>query len=157
MTATLSITRKQKWVSWFLWDDHYKWISSVTNVWHALKKHRCSMVISAVHMQNFQPFTGYGDVSISVKNSRVGQKTVNKQKINPNFVFWLHKKRHHHRNTTLFWRKQHKNAILSCFTYVLTLITLVITTDVQSVLRWFFMKQKAAMLNQRKGLHKYWR
>ena len=35
---------------------------------------------------NLQPFTGNGDVSISVKNSRVGRKTTNKQQQNNQFL-----------------------------------------------------------------------
>ena len=34
------------------------------------------------HGQNLQPVTGIGDVSIYMKNSRVGRKTLNKQKQN---------------------------------------------------------------------------
>ena len=37
-----------------------------------------------LHSQNLQPFTGNGDVSIWVKNSRVGRKTRNKNKKNSN-------------------------------------------------------------------------
>ena len=44
-----------------------------------LKNPHCSLVISAEHRSNLQPFTGHGDVSKWVKNSRVGRKTPSKQ------------------------------------------------------------------------------
>ena len=37
------------------------------------------MAMRAEHRSNLQPFTGNGDVSIWVKNSRVGRYTWNKQ------------------------------------------------------------------------------
>ena len=44
-----------------------------------LKNPHCSVAMSAEHMSTLQSFTGNGDVSIWVKNSRVGLKTPNEQ------------------------------------------------------------------------------
>ena len=45
------------------------------------KNPHCSMAMSAEHRSKFVALHGNGDVSIWVKNSRVGRKTLNKQSI----------------------------------------------------------------------------
>ena len=52
-----------------------------------LKNPQCFLAISAEHSSNFQPFTGYDDVSKWVKNSGVGRKITNKQ-THTNIVEW---------------------------------------------------------------------
>ena len=49
-----------------------------------LKNPHCSMAISMIISQNMKPFIGDGDVSNSVKNSRVGFKAPDKETKNTN-------------------------------------------------------------------------
>ena len=55
-----------------------------------LKNPHCSMAINAEHTRSLQPFTGNGDVSIRVKNSRVGRtnKSRHIQRVFHNILIW---------------------------------------------------------------------
>ena len=53
----------------------------------------CSMAMSAEHSSKLEPFTGNGDVSEWVKNSRVGRNTINKPNKRLEFLKKLQKYR----------------------------------------------------------------
>ena len=75
VTAQLPNARHLVTVSRVLEDDHYKRtpLASQSRC-GTLKNPHCSMAMSAKHMSKFLALTGYGYLSIWVKNSRVGRK-----------------------------------------------------------------------------------
>ena len=68
VTAPLPSAGHLVWMSRVLGDDHYKRIPRGT-----LKNPHCSTGVPSIG-RNLQPFTGNGDFSKWVKNSRLGQK-----------------------------------------------------------------------------------
>ena len=73
VTAPLPSAGHLVWMSRVLGDDHYKRIPRGT-----LKNPHCSTGVPSIG-RNLRPFTGNGDFSKWVKNSRLGQRTTNKQ------------------------------------------------------------------------------
>ena len=79
MTAPLPTARQQAWVSRVLGDDHYKRMSHVTvGVTRSRTLAAQWQWVPSIG-QNLQLFTGNGDVSIWLKNYRVGRKTPKKK------------------------------------------------------------------------------
>ena len=90
LLVNLPNPRQQVWVSRVLGVTIINECSVSQNMWH-LKNLTAQLPWVPSVGRNLKPFTGNGDLSIWVKNYRVGHKTLNKQKtckLKIDIIFW---------------------------------------------------------------------
>lgn len=88
-TIPLPSTRQQMWVSRLLGDVYYKWVSRYTVAMTRQRTLIASWTIVFRIVQNLKPFIGFGDTSIWMNNSRLGEKKNPTNQTKISFWIWI--------------------------------------------------------------------